>query len=105
MPPRARKTEEPINQPEADAVPVPEDTPAPPEAEQPPAPETDPAPPAVDDTPAVPGALPEGFAFNVSGQQWCPACLPRGLDPSATSFACDHGAWQGQPVIFAPPAA
>ena len=50
-----------------------------------------------------PDDLPAGFVFNrVTGQQWCGQCAVRPLEPSATSFACDHGAWQGDVQFFQP---
>lgn len=119
MPPRTRKTEEPAAQPAVVDVPLPEEIPPAPESEAAlfdPHPDEvraaqaeqailnaviDPLPPIVAGPPVD---LPEGFTFNTTGQQWCPACLPGGLHETGTSFACDHGTWQSAPQVFQPPA-
>lgn len=50
-----------------------------------------------------PDDLPAGFVFNtITGQQWCGQCAVAPLDPSATSFACDHGSWQAKAQTFTP---
>lgn len=50
-----------------------------------------------------PNDLPEGFVFHrVTGQQWCGQCAVAPLDPSATSFTCEHGSWQARTQTFTP---
>jgi hypothetical protein len=50
-----------------------------------------------------PKKMPAGFVHNaMTGQQWCGQCIQpeHPLDPTATSFVCEHGAWNGEPRIL-----
>jgi len=62
------------------------------------------APPVAPEvTHAAPEAAPvrvlPGFLHNAeTGQQWCGQCAVRPLDPTATSWTCEHGSWQAEPA-------
>jgi len=62
-------------------------------------------PPAVVEALEPPKDMPAGFVFNsLTGQQWCPQCIApeHPLDPTASSWTCEHGSWQGAPRLFHP---
>lgn len=64
-------------------------------------------PPTVVNALDPPKKMPDGFVFNaMTGQQWCGYCIQpeHPMDPTATSWTCEHGSWSGTPRLLHPAA-
>lgn len=49
-----------------------------------------------------PTDTPDDFGTTALGQRFCGACAVRPLDETATSWACEHGSWEGVPGAIEP---